>query len=71
MTDKEKWLSCTDLEKYRIVKKYYHQTNESVSTISGNTKNSIEIVTTRKSIPAWLKYALHNFAVERGYVNEE
>lgn len=71
MTDKEKWQSCTDLERYRIMKKYYSQTNEIVAVITGNTRKSIEVVTISKSFPRWLKYALHNFAVERGYVNKD
>ncbi len=71
MTEKEKWLSCTKLERYKIMKKYYNQTNKNVADITGNTKQSIEVVTISKSFPRWLKYALHNFAVERGYVNEQ
>ena len=65
---KEKWLSCTDLERYRIMKKYYKQINADVAKITGNTEGSIEVVTTSKNFPRWLKYALHNFAVERGYI---
>ena len=70
MTDKEKWLSCTDLERYGIMKKYYNQTNKDVAVLISNTSDSVKNVTSSKNFPRWLKYALHNFAVERGYVNE-
>lgn len=68
MIDKEKWLSCTDLEQYRIMKRHYQQTNADVANITGNTKESVEVVTTSKNFPRWLKYALHNFAIEQGYI---
>jgi len=69
MTDKEKWLSCTDLERYRIMKKYYKQTNKGIAKITGNTKESVEVIGISQAFPRLLKYALHNFAVERGYKN--
>lgn len=66
--NKEKWLSCTDLERYRIMKKHYKQTNDDIAQITGNTKESIEVVTTSKKFPRWTKLAIHNFAIERGYL---
>lgn len=70
MTEKEKWLSCTDLQKYRIMKKHYKQTNKKIAEITGNTKESVEVIGISQDFPRLLKLAVHNFAVERGYVNE-
>jgi uncharacterized protein YbcI len=71
MSEKEKYQNATDKERFDMVKKYYGYTDKILEEITGNKRKNINTVINRETVPRWILLVNHNFAVERGYVNEE